>query len=125
MGRAISTGRIDFQEFLDIVNVPNEESYNGYRDRVSDLLVAQAGDLEDTATQRQRLYYLALLAADRLHAAAARGGLGLRAHDLVAESGGLVVHRPRQALHVEPGPRQARRGTLPDGEVHAAADHLD
>jgi signal transduction histidine kinase len=63
VGVAIATGTIDVNEFLPIVTVPNEESYNGYRDRVSDLLVQQADDLEASATERQQIYYLALVAA--------------------------------------------------------------
>jgi hypothetical protein len=44
---------------------------------------------------------------------------------LLAERGGIVVHDPREALHVELRPRLARHRALPDLEAHAAPLNLD
>jgi signal transduction histidine kinase len=63
VGQAMMTGTVEIQTFLDIVTVPKEESYNGYRDRVSALLRQQASDLETNASHRQELYLGALVAA--------------------------------------------------------------
>src|SRR5439155_5876680 len=68
---------------------------------------------------------LALLAADRLHAAAARRVVRLGAHPVLASGRRLVVDRARQALDVEARPRLARRLALPGLEEHAAGVVLD
>ena len=67
---------------------------------------------------------LALLAPD-VGASTARRLERSDADRLLAERGGVVVHEPREALHVELRPRHARRRALPDLEAHAAALDLD
>ena len=57
---AIDTGTVDLEAFLDIVTVPTERSYFGYRQRVGGIVQAQADELEADAATRQRLW-LALL----------------------------------------------------------------
>lgn len=52
---AMASGQFDLAVFLDAVTVPNEDSYNGYRAEVGEILRAEAGEIDDRATQRQRL----------------------------------------------------------------------
>jgi signal transduction histidine kinase len=61
VGQAIHTGGVDLERLLAIVNVPTEQNYIGYRQRVSEILRANAADVEGEAANRQRLY-LAVLA---------------------------------------------------------------
>ena len=68
---------------------------------------------------------LALFAAHRLHTAAAGWILALRADEIVAQRGRLVVDRSGEGLDVEARPRLARRRALAGLELHATAAVLD
>ena len=69
VGRAISTGTVDLEAFLDVVTVPADKSYFGYRQRVGRIVQAQADSLEADAAARQRLYLGLLLVIVGLTAA--------------------------------------------------------
>jgi len=49
-------GQFDLNRFLGTVTVPNEQSYNGYRQRVSETLRDEADGLTTTAVWRERIY---------------------------------------------------------------------
>ncbi|HEY8545035.1 MAG TPA: nitrate- and nitrite sensing domain-containing protein [Acidimicrobiales bacterium] len=61
-GEAVIHGTVDVEAFLEVVTVPTEESYLGYRQRIGRIVQSQAEDLADEAAARQRLY-LGLLGA--------------------------------------------------------------
>jgi signal transduction histidine kinase len=52
-GRAIDTGTVDVEAFLDIVTVPTDRSYFGYRERVGRIARAEAEQREADAARRQ------------------------------------------------------------------------
>jgi signal transduction histidine kinase len=54
-------GEFNLEAFLATVTVPNEDSYNGHRQRVAETLRAEAKALHDDAVWRERLY-IALIA---------------------------------------------------------------
>ncbi|MGH9211936.1 MAG: ATP-binding protein [Acidimicrobiales bacterium] len=49
-------GGFDLTAFLETVTIPNEDSYNGYRQRVAAILRDEAESLADGAVQRERIY---------------------------------------------------------------------
>jgi signal transduction histidine kinase len=55
-GEAVIHGSVDVEEFLEVASVPPEESYAGYRQRVSRIVLDQANEMGEAAATRQRLY---------------------------------------------------------------------
>ncbi|MGH9212974.1 MAG: ATP-binding protein [Acidimicrobiales bacterium] len=70
---AAMRGGFDLEQFLETVTVPDEESYNGYRQRIAETLRAEADDLAADAIWRERIYVflIALTVAIALVAALA------------------------------------------------------
>jgi signal transduction histidine kinase len=58
---ALQRGVLDMGAFLDMVTLPEDESYLGYEKRVGEILTAKADDLNDAAAARRQLYLLVIL----------------------------------------------------------------
>jgi len=59
---AAMRGEFDLAEMLEVITVPPEESYVGYREQVSEILRGEARDLGAAATRSERLYLLLIFA---------------------------------------------------------------